>query len=113
MDNKVTRKFKGTINGVEFYDEQTYNTVVFIVEQIEKKFGEIYNNKFIEDFRDTINSISLKFENYEVYAFEREVFKSIENSKEFKDIRLSYYGNKWKLESINDNIKNEKYNKNK
>ena len=87
MECNIIQEFKGEIGGVEFDDKNIYYASQFILEKIEDKFGEVYNREFIKDLRDTIETMEYKYD----------------------EIEFSYYGSDWKIDSLNENIKNNKY----
>ena len=60
MECNIIQEFKGEIGGVEFDDKNIYYASQFILEKIENKFGEVYNREFVEDLRDTIETMEYK-----------------------------------------------------
>jgi hypothetical protein len=49
--------FKGSINGVTFSNEETLNAVKNVLTTINEKFGEVYNNGFIDCLHDIFEDI--------------------------------------------------------
>ena len=37
------------------------------------------------------------------------LYKAVKEAKSFNEIEFSYYGSDWKIDSLNENIKNNKY----
>ncbi|WP_415669479.1 hypothetical protein, partial [Streptobacillus felis] len=105
--------FEAEINGVKFNDEELYNSVEFILEQIEDKFGEVYNNDFVAALESTINNMYLKYENFSYGELENEFYYCISEAKEFNNLEFKYYGSDWKIETLNEGIKFGDYNKEK
>ena len=112
MEAKILQEFKGTINGIEIYDKNTFYSTEYILEKIEEKFGECYNDEFIKKLSSTIEEVEMKFDNFDRSQLENEFLKSIDNATEFKDIHFTYYDSEWKLEHLNEMIQTGKYDKN-
>lgn len=49
--------FKGSINGVRFSNEETLNATKNVLTVINEKFGEVYNNGFIDCLHDIFEDI--------------------------------------------------------
>lgn len=79
--------FKGSINGVHFSNEETLNAVKNILTTINEKFGEVYNNGFIDClhdiFEDTPNPTKRK-------NIEQELIDAIEQSDELTLDRVRF-----------------------
>ncbi|WP_197416957.1 hypothetical protein [Streptobacillus felis] len=104
MERNIISKFEAEINGVKFNDEELYNSVEFILEQIEDKFGEVYNNDFVAALESTINNMYLKYENFSYGELENEFYYCISEAKEFNNLEFKYYGSDWKIETLNEGI---------
>lgn len=52
MKKEIINPFYGKINGVEFKSDFIYHCTSELLNTVEERFGECYNDKFIEDFRD-------------------------------------------------------------
>ncbi len=109
MENKIIQEFQGEINSVVFDDRNTYYASQFILEKIEEKFGEVYNREFIEDLRNTINDMKYKYDEFSFAILENDFYGAVEKAKHFNEIRFLYYGNDWRIDDLNENIKNNKY----
>lgn len=109
MENKIIQEFQGEINGIVFDDRNIYYSSQFILEKIEDKFGEVYNKSFIEDLRDTIETMEYKYDELSFAILEDDFYKAVKEAKSFNEIEFSYYGSDWKIDSLNENIKNNKY----
>lgn len=111
MDSKVIQEFKGIINGVEFDNKEVYASVEYILEYINEKFGELYNYTFIEDMRDSINRMYLKYDEFSFSILENSFIKSIDVAEEFETIKFTYDGLDWKIENLNKKLSDLEYNK--
>lgn len=109
MECNIIQEFKGEIGGVEFDDKNIYYTSQFILEKIEDKFGEVYNREFIKDLRDTIETMEYKYDEFSFAILEDDFYEAVKEAKSFNEIKFSYYGSDWKIDSLNENIKNNKY----
>ena len=109
MECNIIQEFKGEIGGVEFDDKNIYYASQFILEKIEDKFGEVYNREFIKDLRDTIETMEYKYDEFSFAILEDDFYEAVKEAKSFNEIKFSYYGSDWKIDSLNENIKNNKY----
>ncbi len=109
MEAKVVQEFKGIINEVEFTNENVYYSTEFLLEKIEENFGEVYKKEFIEDLKDTIEIMRMKYEEFSYDTLESEFSSCIEKASSFNDINFDYYGSDWKIENLNENIENGIY----
>ena len=109
MECNIIQEFKGEIGGVEFDDKNIYYASQFILEKIEDKFGEVCNKSFIEDLRDTIETMEYKYDEFSFAILEDDFYKAVKEANSFNEIEFSYYGSDWKIDSLNENIKNNKY----
>lgn len=109
MECNIIQEFKGEIGGVEFDDKNIYYASQFILEKIEDKFGEVYNREFIKDLRDTIETMEYKYDEFSFAILEDDFYKAVKEANSFNEIEFSYYGSDWKIDSLNENIKNNKY----
>lgn len=109
MENKIIQEFQGEINGVVFDDKNIYYASQFILEKVEEKFGEVYNKDFVEDLRDTIETMEYKYDEFSFAILEDDFYEAVEKAKSFNEIEFSYYGSDWKIDFLNENIKNNKY----
>ena len=109
MECNIIQEFKGEIGGVEFDDKHIYYASQFILEKIENKFGEVYNREFIKDLRDTIETMEYKYDEFSFAILEDDFYKAVKEAKSFNEIEFSYYGSDWKIDNLNENIKNNKY----
>lgn len=109
MECNIIQEFKGEIGGVEFDDKNIYYASQFILEKIEDKFGEVYNREFIKDLRDTIETMEYKYDEFSFAILEDDFYEAVKEAKSFNEIKFSYYGSDWKIDNLNENIKNNKY----
>ena len=108
MESKIEQEFTGYINNIEFNDKNIFKTTEYIVQNMEKKFGEISNN-FIQDFKDILEVLYEKSDIFSFSIFENETIKNINKTKNMTDLILTYENSDWKLEKINENLKQNKY----
>ena len=104
MKSEVVQGFKGKINGVEFDDENIFCSSEEILEQIEDKFGECYGNEFVEELRDTVDSMRRMYKRFSFANLEENFSGSIEKAEKFNSIKFLYEGEDWKIERLNKKI---------
>lgn len=109
MDNKIIQEFKGIINGVECNDKYVYYSLEFLLEEIENKFGEVYNQNFVKDLKESIEIMNQKYEDFSFSMLESEFLYSISQAETFNKIEFTYFGSDWKIEKLNENIRDNKY----
>ncbi|CAM3108345.1 hypothetical protein STFE110948_02510 [Streptobacillus felis] len=112
MKSEIINKFLGTINGVEITNEIIYYSTEFLLEQIENKFGEIYNKEFVEDLSNTIETMYLKYDEFSFSDLENEFYYCIKRADNFNDIQFEYFGLDWKITDLNESISEGKYTEN-
>lgn len=111
MESKINQEFQGTINNVSFCDKDNFYATLFVLEQIHTKWDEIFNDKFINDLSDTIERMYLKYDSFSYSEVENEFSNCVEKADNFNDIKFTYYGSDWKIESLNESIAKGEYNK--
>ncbi len=111
MKTEIIQEFKGVINGIEIEDRNIFYSMEFILEQIERKFGECYNDKFVEDLIATIDKLYSKCDDFTFNTLESEFYNCIYNADKFENIEFDYYGSHWMIEILNDRLKAGEYNK--
>lgn len=79
--------FKGSINGVAFSNEETLNAVKNVLTAINEKFGEVYNNGFIDCLHDIFEDIESPTKRKNV---EQELIDTIEQSDELTLNRIRF-----------------------
>ena len=53
IEANILTRFKGEINGIEIFNENSYNIILNILEAISKKFKDVeLNNEFIQDLEN-------------------------------------------------------------
>jgi len=109
MESKVIQQFLGEIAGVKFDKENVYYSSEHILSKIEEKFGNVYNKEFVKELRDTINTLNLKYDEFSFDTLEHDFSNCIEEADKFKDVEFTYYGDDWKIEILNEGIKNNEY----
>lgn len=111
MESKINQEFNGNINNIQFNDKNNFYSTVFILEYINDKFGEMYNDKFIEDLSNTIDRMYMKYDDFSYSELENEFSDCVDKANNFNDIKFTYYGSDWKIESLNESIAKGEYNK--
>ena len=109
MESKVIQQFLGEIDGIKFDKENVYYSSEHILSKIEEKFGSVYNKEFVEELRDTINTLNLKYDEFSFDTLENDFSNCIDEANEFKNIKFTYYGDDWKIEMLNEGIENNEY----
>lgn len=79
--------FKGTINGVVFSNEDNLNAVKNVLTAINEKFGEVYNNGFIDCLHDIFEDIESPTKRKNI---EQELITSIEQSDDITLDRIQF-----------------------
>ncbi len=111
MECSIIQKFKGEINGILIEDENNYCSTSWLLDQIEEKFGEIYNQDFVKDLSKTIETMYFKYDSFSYADLEHQFMNSINEAEKFNEIEFNYFGSTWKIEGLNEEIKNNKYEK--
>lgn len=107
---EIKQEFIGTINDVKINDKQIYYTTGYILEQIEERFGEVYNNKFIKDLAETIRKIKDNTDNFSFDDLENYFYYVITNKdvEKFEDIKFVDY---YYAEYLNERLEKGEYTK--
>lgn len=79
--------FKGSINGVAFNNEETLNATKNVLTAINKKFGEVYNNGFIDCLHDIFEDTPSPTKRKNI---EQELIDTIEQSDELTLNRVRF-----------------------
>lgn len=109
MKARIVNEFKGLINNVEISDRKNYYSILYILEQIENKFGECYTNEFIKNLNSCVEIAYQKYEYFDYAIFEESI--DIESTENFKDLIFNYDGLTYCFNELNENLKSRKYNK--
>lgn len=89
--NKIST-FHGEINGVQFFNEQVFDVTLFILNEINSKFGEIYSYQFIEDISYCIAKNLTKFkEDMTSVKLYNNMLKFINKTEDFNDLNFDIY----------------------
>lgn len=109
---EIKQEFIGTINDVEINDKYIYNSIQYILDLIEARFGEIYNNKFIRDLAETIKKIKDNTDSFSFEDLEDDFYYTITNEdvEKFEDIQFNDY---YHAEYLNERLKKGEYTKTK
>ena len=108
-NRKIIQNFKGEIGGTIVNNQSVYDSMVFILENIEDKFGNSYNKEFIEDLYSSIETIRLKYDSFSFDNLENDIFYSIQKANKFEDIKLNYCDNNRYFEKLNMKLENQEY----
>lgn len=79
--------FKGSINGVHFSNEETLNATKNVLTAINEKFGEVYNNGFIDCLHDIFEETPSPTKRKNI---EQELIDTIEQSDEMTLNRIRF-----------------------
>jgi hypothetical protein len=90
MEAVIHSKFVASINGLVIENEQIFNTVKFLLERINERFGEVYNQEFIENMVIEVQDIWLNTEGFSFDTLEVENAGNIEQAANFQEIKISY-----------------------
>lgn len=105
MKSRIITKFLGEINGVTINSEWIYHTCEYLLNNIEENFGECYNEKFVKDLADSLETIYLKYEELSISDIENGFIESINIAESFESIKFTIYGDDYKFEFLNNNRK--------
>ena len=111
MESKILQEFRGEINGVEFKRDSVYYATGFVLESIEKKFGECYNKEFVRNLGGTIENMWLEYDEFSFGVLENDFTNSVEDADRFEDIEFLYEGQDWEIEWLNEEIADGNYTK--
>jgi putative pathogenicity island protein len=109
MKTEIIQGFKAKINDVIFTDEIIYYSIKYILEEIEAKFGECYNEDFVQDLYSTIEIMEQKYEMFSHDILTSDFYNCIEKANNFNEIKFEYDGDDWKIRDLNKKIKNRDY----
>ena len=102
IEANILSRFKGEINGIEIFNENSYNIILNVLEAISKKFKDVeLNNEFIQDLENEIENYS------DIEELENDLLDSIYAAKEFS--KLEFIVSFEKYEKINNKIKSGAY----
>jgi len=102
IEANILSRFKGQINGVKIFDENSYNIILNVLEAISKKFKDVkLNNEFIQDLENEIKNYS------DTEELENDLLNSIYMAKEFS--KLEFIVSFEEYEKINNKIKSGAY----
>lgn len=87
MSTEKTKIFNGKINGIEFLDEDEYENVESVIEEIERKMEmEINESKFVEIVRDFFRTFQDRYSPVEMME---DIGYCISISRTIKKVDLS------------------------
>ena len=102
IEANILSRFKGEINGVEIFDENSYNIILNVLEAISKKFKDVeLNNEFIQDLENEIKNYS------DTEGLENDLLDSVYAAKEFSKVEFVVSFEEY--EKINNKIKSGTY----
>lgn len=114
MNITTLSNFKARINDIEFNNEQDFNSVSFLLENIEERFNiSITDPDFTKDVKDFVELASIKVDNFSYSELENATATSIMNAIKLSDIQFlanEYDEGNYKWNSyINDKVKDRGY----
>lgn len=92
MKTKTLQDFKGVINGAVITDEMSYFIIKDFLTKLENKFGEIYNDDFIEDL-SSLFSENPKWLTSDIFDMHKTLLEDLEKANKFYDFQISIIGN--------------------
>ena len=102
IEANILSRFKGEINGIEIFNENSYNIILNVLEAISKKFKDVeLDNEFIHDLENEIENYS------DVEELENDLLDSIYVAKEFSKVEFIVSFEEY--EKINNKIKSGAY----
>ncbi len=109
MIKKIIQNFKAEINGVKFTDDDLYYSVGTVLADIEHKFGEVYNKKFIRDISKVFRKLDLKYPEYPFQDLEQDIYCAIQKAEKFEEIKFNYLGDTGYFSKLNKELLDKKY----
>lgn len=89
MNITTLSNFKARINDIEFDNEQDFNSVSFLLENIEERFNiSITDPDFTKDVKDFVELASIKVDNFSYGELENATVESIMNATKLSDIQF-------------------------
>lgn len=89
MNITTLSNFKARINDIEFNNEQDFNSVSFLLENIEERFNiSITDSDFTKDVKDFVELASIKVDNFSYSELENATVESIMNATKLSDIQF-------------------------
>lgn len=113
MNITTLSNFKARINDIEFDNEQDFNSVSFLLENIEERFNiSITDPDFTKDVKDFVELASIKVNDFSYGELENATATSIMNATKLSDIQFlanEYDDGNYKWNSyINDKVKEDR-----
>lgn len=113
MNITTLSNFKARINDIEFNNEQDFNSVSFLLENIEERFNiSITDSDFTKDVKDFVELASIKVNDFSYDELENATATSIMNATKLSDIQFlanEYDDGNYKWNSyINDKVKEDR-----
>lgn len=103
--------FIGVINGVSFDKQVIFDSTVYVLECIEDKFGEIYNQDFIKEISYIIYQYYFKYD-YSIETIEC-LFNNVldQSQTEFSELYFinTELGDEHLFKRLNVSLKNREY----
>lgn len=113
MNITTLSNFKARINDIEFNNEQDFNSVSFLLENIEERFNILITDPdFTKDIKDFVELASIKVDNFSYGELENATVTSIMDATKLSDIQFlanEYDDGNYKWNSyINDKVKEDR-----
>lgn len=111
MKKEIINHFYGKINSVDFTNDFIYYFTSEVLSDIEKKFGECYNDKFIEDLRDAFTEIIGNEGSIETSEIVKDIKTEIDKTNLFENLTFYYNEGRSYFQTMTNNIINCEYEK--
>ena len=88
---EIIHEFEAYINDIKFDNRNVYCATIYILECIDEKFGEVYNDRFIKELAAGIKRASYKIDNFSFAELETDLSNDIDKDEyeEFEDLQFS------------------------
>lgn len=107
---EIKHEFETYINDIKITDKHIYYSTNYILDCIDEKFGEVYNNRFIKELAYAIERASNKIDDFSYGELENTLSDDIDKDEyeEFEDLQFSV---PYVKSYLNDDIKAGNYTK--
>lgn len=114
MIAKVITPFEGEIGtqygAISIHNQNLFTSCQWILEHMEDKFDiDIKNHDFLTEFICSISRLAEKTDEWCWSTLENDFYECIEAADTPNDIVWEYCYSGWKLENLNENMKNYKF----
>lgn len=118
-DTKITSHFHAVIEDVDFRDEASYDTVIYILnllgdhltsDRMTKQLGKrnlYFDTEFVADLDNAIRGAWLNSDSLSYQDLEQQLTREIQQITDVKDLRLGLFHDKF--DPLNDNLRLQMY----